>query len=99
MSRRIRAHLFLLTTAFIWGSAFVAQRVAMDNLGPFTFTGLRMFIGGFVLIPIIMMLKKNESPQEGPTAHINGFLNDPTFIGGFFCGVALFLAGDRKSVV
>ena len=98
MSRRIRAHLFLLTTAFIWGSAFVAQRVAMDNLGPFTFTGLRMFIGGFVLIPVIIFLRKKEAPQGKAALQIKGFTDDPTFIGGFFCGVALFLAGTFQQV-
>ncbi|MCL1809177.1 MAG: DMT family transporter [Clostridiales bacterium] len=98
MSKRIRAHIFLLTTAFIWGSAFVAQRVAMDNLGPFTFTGLRMFIGGFVLIPVILLLRKKEPATTGAAPQIGSLTGDPTFIGGFFCGVALFLAGTFQQV-
>lgn len=100
MSKRIRAHLFLLTTAFIWGSAFVAQRVAMDSIGPFTFTGLRMFIGGFVLIPIIIFLgnKDKDTARIETEKRTNGFIGDPTFIGGFFCGVALFLASTFQQV-
>lgn len=31
----------LLLTAFIWGTAFVAQSVGMDYLEPFTFNGVR----------------------------------------------------------
>ena len=29
--------LMLFLTAFIWGTAFVAQSVGMDYIGPFTF--------------------------------------------------------------
>ena len=34
----------LLLTAFIWGTAFVAQSVGMDHLGPFSFNGIRCLI-------------------------------------------------------
>ena len=43
---QIRATLILLTAAAIWGLAFVAQRVGMDHLGPFTFNGIRFALGG-----------------------------------------------------
>ena len=33
--------LMLFLTAFIWGTAFVAQSVGMDYIGPFTFTCVR----------------------------------------------------------
>lgn len=36
MSKRMKSNLFLLLTAFIWGSAFVAQKVGAD-VGTFTF--------------------------------------------------------------
>ena len=48
----------LLLTAFIWGVAFVAQSVGMDYIGPFTFNCVRSVIGGLVLIPLILVLKK-----------------------------------------
>jgi len=80
-----------MTTAFIWGSAFVAQKEAMSYIGPFTFTGIRMLIGGSVLIPIIIMLGKKGFVSEDTPA-VKGFINDPTYIGGFFCGVVLFFA-------
>ena len=35
--------LMLFLTAFIWGTAFVAQSVGMDYIGPFTFTCVRFF--------------------------------------------------------
>ena len=39
---RIKNGLMLLLTAFIWGTAFVAQSVGMDYVGPFTFNSVRL---------------------------------------------------------
>lgn len=44
----LRADFLMLITAMIWGSAFVAQRVGMDNIGPFLFTGMRFALGAIV---------------------------------------------------
>ena len=49
---RYKNHLLLLLTAFIWGCAFVAQSAGMDYVGPFTFTALRSYLGGLVLLPL-----------------------------------------------
>ena len=48
---RYKNHLLLLLTAFIWGCAFVAQSAGMNYVGPFTFTALRSYLGGLVLLP------------------------------------------------
>lgn len=45
--------LVLLLAAFIWGFAFVAQKVGMRYVGPFTFNGIRFLLGALVLIPLI----------------------------------------------
>ena len=50
----------LLLTSLIWGTAFVAQSVGMDFLEPFTFNGVRSFIGGVTLLPCIWLLEKDE---------------------------------------
>ena len=39
MSKKMQSNILLLITAFIWGSAFVAQKSGMDYIGPFTFNG------------------------------------------------------------
>ncbi len=46
---RQRAHGLLLLTAALWGLAFVAQRVGMAYLGPFTFNALRFALGALAL--------------------------------------------------
>ena len=43
--------LLLLMVAFIWGTAFVAQTTGMKSMGPVTFTGFRLLLGGLVLLP------------------------------------------------
>ena len=47
----------LLLTAAIWGFAFVAQRIGMASVGPFTFNAIRFLLGGLSLIPLAVYLK------------------------------------------
>ncbi|UEP52024.1 DMT family transporter [Burkholderia ambifaria] len=51
--KHLRANLLMLGAAAIWGSAFVAQRLSLDVIGPFLFTGLRFLLGALVLIPLL----------------------------------------------
>jgi drug/metabolite transporter (DMT)-like permease len=46
------ANVLLLAVALVWGSAFVAQAKGMEGLGPWTFTGLRFLLGGFIVLPL-----------------------------------------------
>lgn len=50
---RRRANLLLLLAAFIWGVAFVAQRVGMRHLSPLTFNAARFLLGVLVLLPLL----------------------------------------------
>lgn len=54
--QQMTGNLMLIATAFIWGCAFVAQSVAMDSVGPWTFTCVRSWIAGFVLLAVIRFL-------------------------------------------
>ncbi len=58
MSTKIRSDLILLLAAIIWGFAFVAQRVGMEFVGPFTFNGVRFTLGTLVLVPFLFFGKK-----------------------------------------
>ena len=60
MKQQIKSSLILLLTATIWGVAFVAQSVGMEYIGPFTFNAIRCVLGGLVLIPVILVLKKKK---------------------------------------
>lgn len=89
----------LVLTAFIWGTAFVAQSVGMDYLGPFTFNGVRSIIGGAALLPCIAVLKmlngKGEKEVRG------GGVRDERknlILGGTACGLLLFGASSLQQI-
>ena len=50
--------IFLLITAIIWGSSFVAQEIGMKSIDAFTFTGIRTTLGALVLIPVVLIVNK-----------------------------------------
>jgi drug/metabolite transporter (DMT)-like permease len=56
-SVRLRADLTLLLVAVIWGSAFVAQRVAAQSMGAYLFNGVRFLVGALVLLPLAIWNK------------------------------------------
>ena len=52
--KHTRANLLMLVAAMIWGSAFVAQRLSLDTIGPFLFTGLRFLLGSAVVLALCL---------------------------------------------
>ena len=62
--RTYRADALLLLTATIWGFAFVAQRVGMDYVGPFTFNGVRFALGSLSLVPLLFLMERKKSPAS-----------------------------------
>jgi len=56
----LKADLLLLLTATIWGFAFVAQRVGMTTMGPFTFNAIRFSLGALSLLPLLIWQNKRE---------------------------------------
>ena len=56
----VKGDLLLLLTALIWGSAFVAQKVGMDHMGPFMYTGIRFALGALVLTPFILVFSNRN---------------------------------------
>lgn len=85
--------LMLVLTAFIWGTAFVAQSVGMDYLGPFTFNGVRNLIGGIALLPCIALLNR----LNGKTENVTGTKKD-LILGGLACGMCLFAASSLQQI-
>lgn len=98
----LRQSMLLLLTATIWGVAFVAQSVGMDYVGPFTFNTVRSLLGGIVLIPCIVLLKRinvGSKDTAGAAEHASG---DPAgqrkvlLTGGVACGVLLCIASNLQ---
>ena len=78
----------LLITAVIWGLAFIAQKVGMDHIDPFTFCTLRCVIGGICLV-ICIYLMNNTGSRHVVKHKEQG--SKTLILGGVCCGVALFL--------
>ena len=93
--------LMLFLTAFIWGSAFVAQSVGMDYVGPFTFSCVRSFIGGIFLIPCIWFLDqwraKNDGTERGKKT-VSKEEKKMELLGGICCGLALCVATNLQQI-
>lgn len=85
--------LLLALTALIWGVAFVAQRVGMDHLGPFSFNMIRTLIGCVVLMPLVLFNKKQQ-PTKGAVATDKKTL----MLGGLCCGLCLFMGSNLQQV-
>lgn len=93
MKQQIKSSLILLLTATIWGVAFVAQSVGMEYIGPFTFNAIRCVMGGMVLIPVILVLKKKkETGAENQEKEDKKTL----WMGGIACGVILCIASNLQ---
>ncbi|TYO99062.1 threonine/homoserine efflux transporter RhtA [Geothermobacter ehrlichii] len=85
----LKADILLLMTATIWGFAFVAQRVGMDYVGPFTFNGVRFALGSLSLLPLILLLGKRQSQPKG-------IERIPVFKGALLAGLALFAGSSLQ---
>lgn len=93
-AKQMKNSLLLLLVALIWGVAFVAQSEGARDVGPYTFNGLRMLIGGIVLLPSIRLMDAIKV-RSGETAQMN---KNKLMAGGVCCGVMLFLASTLQQV-
>ena len=77
-----RADAMLLLVAIIWGTGFVAQRQAMEHIGPLLFTAIRFTIGAIVLIPFLSG-KKSTGKEWRP---------------GIILGLVMFAAASLQQI-
>ncbi|MCK5794935.1 MAG: DMT family transporter [Anaerolineales bacterium] len=69
-TKSVQANLILLITAVIWGGGFVAQRLGMQQMGPYIFNGFRFLIGALTLVPVILVRKKPVVVEKGDSKKI-----------------------------
>ncbi|MGD9179069.1 MAG: DMT family transporter, partial [Desulfobacterales bacterium] len=91
----VKSDALLLTTAIIWGFAFVAQRVGMDYVGPFTFNGIRFAIGSLSLLPLVLLSRGQRTSSDNilPPAGLKTIL-----LGGGALGLALFAGASLQQI-
>ncbi len=56
----VKGNFFLFIASFIWGTAFVAQAVGMEHVGPLTFTFVRFLFGGIVVLPLLIIYESKK---------------------------------------
>lgn len=92
----IKNSLLLALTALVWGIAFVSQKSGGDAVGCFTFNAIRSFIGGVVLIPLVLFTirkEKNVSGEKSASFDLKGGI-----WGGICCGFMLFIASNLQQI-
>ncbi len=85
----------LALAAFIWGTAFVAQSMGMDTLGPCTFNAVRSFIGAAVLLPVAILVSRRKGKSETINQKREGPFwkrNRDLLVSGVLCGTLLGVA-------
>lgn len=86
----LKSNVLLLLAAAIWGFAFVAQRVGMEHMGPFTFNGIRFILGSMSLLPLIFYFRKK--PQK------TGAVMTGALLPGIVAGLILFTAASLQQI-
>lgn len=92
MKNKLRGSLALIFATVIWGSAFIAQSVGMDHIGPMTFQAARCGLGAVFLVPVIFLFEPKKK------AYLKNWADLKLWKTGFLCGCALFVAAGLQQV-
>lgn len=102
MDKRKLSNMLLILTALIWGSAFVAQSIGMEYIGPFTFGAVRSILGGLTLLPVIFFRKKKSQANKGkaePDEKKEKNEQRKTLLaGGICCGICLTIGSMAQQI-
>jgi len=93
MKKQMQGSLALVLATVIWGSAFVAQSVGMDLVGPFTFQAVRCALAVVGLLPVIAIADRN-----GRKSFISQWRDRRLWTAGILCAIPLFLAVNLQQI-
>ena len=79
----------LLTTAMIWGFAFVAQVKGVEHIGSFTLNGTRFTLGVISLLPVVLIFERGRTDRRERKRTVRASL---------LAGVALFSASTLQQI-
>ena len=92
MRNKFRGTISLLLATVIWGSAFIAQSVGMDYIGPFTFQAVRCGLAVAFLMPLIFLFDKDKKN------YWRNWKDAKLWKTGIVCGIALYIAAGLQQV-
>ena len=93
MNNKLKGSLSLLFATVIWGSAFIAQSVGMDYIGPFTFQAIRCGLAVIFLFFLSFLFDRGNL-----RVFVEKWRNPRLWITGGICGAALFVAASLQQV-
>ena len=95
MKKRVMGFSALLLCTMIWGTAFIAQSVGMEQMGPFTFQYIRCLLAVAFLFPVATLAGWK---QEGFRKSIRKWMDPALLKCGLVCGSVLFLASSLQQI-
>lgn len=91
MKKQLLGVIALSGATVIWGSAFIAQSVGMDKIGPFTFQAVRCFLAVVFLFPASALFSKGKPFWKS-------WADPALWRSGVICGLALFAASSLQQI-
>lgn len=91
MKKQFSGVFALLAATVIWGSAFIAQSVGMDKIGPFTFQAVRCFLAVVFLFPASALFSRGKPFWKS-------WADPALWRSGIICGLALFAASSLQQI-
>lgn len=91
MKKQFSGVFALLSATVIWGSAFIAQSVGMDKIGPFTFQAVRCFLAVVFLFPASALFSRGKPFWKS-------WADPALWRSGIICGLALFAASSLQQI-
>jgi drug/metabolite transporter (DMT)-like permease len=91
---RLKADLTLLIISVIWGTAFVAQRVAGQMGSVYLFNGARYLLAALAVLPFVGRIGREASRRDNPPYKISRAQFQWMFLAGFL----LFIASALQQV-
>ena len=86
MNKKLFSLICAVSCSLIWGTAFVAQDMGMDYIGPYTFSAVRLLLGFLTLLPFFFIFEFKKIKETKLSF-------EKIFIYLFFLG--FFLAGGN----
>ncbi len=95
MKKSLKGNLLLAVASLIWGTAFVAQSLGMEYIGPFTFMTARSLVGTLSLLPVIA-LQNRYKKKRGLSTKSSPADKKVLIKAGIVCGLILTLASNLQ---
>tara|TARA_B100000700_G_scaffold91824_1_gene103622 strand:- start:1214 stop:2116 length:903 start_codon:yes stop_codon:yes gene_type:complete len=64
MNKKLFSLICAVSCSFIWGTAFVAQDMGMDYIGPYTFAASRLLLGFLALLPFFFIFEYKKVKRD-----------------------------------